>query len=135
LDLKLARGFEVVVIQTWNTERVLLNAQGAEFTHVDEGGLVSFYDPTKNTGTRSEEFDRELSCNNRVAELLAEGYSVVTEAEFESILDNAPLPVLPEPPAGMIPGTFAYTAWFMAQSGMMTGDEADRWKDQMKDGY
>jgi hypothetical protein len=32
------------------------------------------------------------------------------------------------------PGTYAFTAWMMAKSGMMTGDEADRWKDDMKEG-
>lgn len=32
------------------------------------------------------------------------------------------------------PGTYAYTAWLMASSGMMSGDEADRWKDDMKEG-
>jgi hypothetical protein len=31
------------------------------------------------------------------------------------------------------PGTFAYRAWVMAKSGAMTGDEADAWKDRMKD--
>ena len=31
------------------------------------------------------------------------------------------------------PGTFAYTAWTMAKSGLMTGEEADEWKDRMKD--
>jgi hypothetical protein len=32
-----------------------------------------------------------------------------------------------------IPGTYAFTARLLAQSGMMTGEEADRWKDEMKD--
>jgi hypothetical protein len=35
--------------------------------------------------------------------------------------------------AGPPPGTYAYTAWLMAQSGIMDGDEADRWKDEMKE--
>ena len=36
-------------------------------------------------------------------------------------------------PDGPQPGTYAYTARILAQSGLMTGDEADAWKDQMKD--
>lgn len=31
-------------------------------------------------------------------------------------------------------GTFVFTARMMAEMGMMTGDEADRWKDEMKEG-
>lgn len=31
------------------------------------------------------------------------------------------------------PGTYAYRAWMMAKSGAMSGDEADAWKDRMKD--
>lgn len=31
------------------------------------------------------------------------------------------------------PGTFAFTARLLAQSGLMSGDEADEWKDRMKD--
>jgi hypothetical protein len=34
---------------------------------------------------------------------------------------------------GPIPGTYAFTARLLAQSGLMTGEEADAWKDQMKD--
>ncbi len=33
-----------------------------------------------------------------------------------------------------MPGTYAFTARLLAQSGIMTGDEADAWKDMMKDG-
>ena len=32
-----------------------------------------------------------------------------------------------------LPGTYASIARMLADSGMMTGDEADRWKDEMKD--
>lgn len=32
------------------------------------------------------------------------------------------------------PGTFAHTARFLAASGLMTGDEADAWKNEMKEG-
>lgn len=32
-----------------------------------------------------------------------------------------------------IPGTYAFTARLLAQCGIMTGDEADQWKDEMKD--
>lgn len=32
------------------------------------------------------------------------------------------------------PGTYAYTARLLAQSGLMSGEEADRWKDEMKEG-
>ena len=35
---------------------------------------------------------------------------------------------------GPEPGTYAYTARFLAASGIMDGDEADRWKDEMKEG-
>ena len=35
--------------------------------------------------------------------------------------------------AGPPVGTYAHTAWAMAQSGM-DPDEADRWKDEMKEG-
>lgn len=31
------------------------------------------------------------------------------------------------------PGTLAFTAMLLADSGIMTGEEADRWKDEMKD--
>jgi hypothetical protein len=34
---------------------------------------------------------------------------------------------------GPPPGTWASIAWEMAKSGLMTGDEADRWKDEMKE--
>ena len=44
----------------------------------------------------------------------------------ESSKQEQPLP-------GPQPGTYAYTARILAQSGLMTGDEADAWKDQMKD--
>lgn len=36
-------------------------------------------------------------------------------------------------PTQPIPGTLAFTARAMAMSGLMTGDEADAWKDRMKD--
>lgn len=32
-----------------------------------------------------------------------------------------------------LPGTYAATARFLAESGIMTGEEADAWKDRMKD--
>lgn len=35
--------------------------------------------------------------------------------------------------AGPPVGTYAHTAWLMAQCGIMDGDEADRWKDEMKE--
>lgn len=31
------------------------------------------------------------------------------------------------------PGTYAYTARFLANAGLMSGDEADAWKDEMKE--
>jgi hypothetical protein len=34
---------------------------------------------------------------------------------------------------GPLPGTLAFTARLLAQSGLMTGEEADDWKDMMKD--
>jgi hypothetical protein len=46
--------------------------------------------------------------------------------EKETSKKETPLP-------GPQPGTYAYTARILAQSGLMTGDEADRWKDEMKD--
>ena len=33
------------------------------------------------------------------------------------------------------PGSYAYTARFMAQSGIMSGDEADEWKESMKERF
>lgn len=39
-----------------------------------------------------------------------------------------------ELPRGPMPGTYAFTARLLAESGIMTGDEADAWKDMMKDG-
>lgn len=38
-----------------------------------------------------------------------------------------------EPSQGPKPGTYAYTARMMAESGIMSGEEADAWKDRMKD--
>jgi len=35
---------------------------------------------------------------------------------------------------GPIPGTYAYTARILADLGIMSGEEADDWKDRMKDG-
>lgn len=35
---------------------------------------------------------------------------------------------------GPQPGTYAFTARMMVEGGFMSGDEADRWKDEMKDG-
>lgn len=32
------------------------------------------------------------------------------------------------------PGTYAFTSRVMVDLGLMSGDEADRWKDEMKDG-
>ena len=37
-------------------------------------------------------------------------------------------------PRGPMPGTYAHTARMLAESGTMTGDEADAWKDMMKEG-
>lgn len=34
---------------------------------------------------------------------------------------------------GPLPGTLAFTARLLARAGIMTGDEADDWKDRMKD--
>jgi hypothetical protein len=34
---------------------------------------------------------------------------------------------------GPLPGTYAYTARCLVEMGIMDGDEADRWKDEMKD--
>lgn len=39
----------------------------------------------------------------------------------------------PEQDRGPIPGTYAFTARLLAESGFMSGDEADEWKDMMKD--
>lgn len=39
-----------------------------------------------------------------------------------------------KPSDGPQPGTYAYTAKLLAQSGLMSGEEADAWKDQMKEG-
>lgn len=33
-----------------------------------------------------------------------------------------------------LPGTYAFTARLLAELGIMSGDEADEWKDAMKDG-
>lgn len=35
--------------------------------------------------------------------------------------------------AGPEPGTYAYTARALVELGIMSGDEADQWKDEMKD--
>lgn len=43
------------------------------------------------------------------------------EAHKEAMMNEPPI------------GTYAATARMLAQCGIMTGDEADRWKDQMKD--
>jgi hypothetical protein len=43
-----------------------------------------------------------------------------------------PDPDLDGPYKGPPVGTYAYTAWLMAQSGM-DPDEADAWKDEMKE--
>lgn len=32
------------------------------------------------------------------------------------------------------PGTYAFTARLLAEAGLMSGEEADEWKDMMKDG-
>lgn len=32
-----------------------------------------------------------------------------------------------------MPGTFAFTARLLAQSGLMSGEEADEWKEAMKE--
>ena len=34
---------------------------------------------------------------------------------------------------GPLPGTYAYTARLLVECGLMDGDEADAWKDEMKD--
>jgi len=46
-----------------------------------------------------------------------------------------PDPIHDEEYKGPPVGTYAYTAWLMARCGIMDGDEADRWKDEMKEGY
>ena len=61
------------------------------------------------------------------------GFNEVTEAVAEVMMMTAQLPPMPPMPEGLVPGTYAYTAWTMAQSGLMTGDEADAWKDEMKE--
>lgn len=40
----------------------------------------------------------------------------------------------PRPRVEPEPGTYAYTARFLAASGLMTGEEADAWKDAAKEG-
>lgn len=40
----------------------------------------------------------------------------------------APIPTRPQP------GTYAFTSRILVDLGIMSGDEADRWKDEMKDG-
>lgn len=39
----------------------------------------------------------------------------------------------PAIPTGPMPGTLAWTAKMMVEIGVMTGEEADAWKDEMKD--
>jgi hypothetical protein len=44
--------------------------------------------------------------------------------------EDAGVEVISGPPVG----TYAFTARMMAELGIMSGDEADQWKDAMKDG-
>ncbi|MEE8473557.1 MAG: hypothetical protein V3S82_10360 [Dehalococcoidia bacterium] len=88
----------------------------------------------------SREADAEecLALEEDVDRLDAEQAEVAHEAEMIDLADNYPTlddvegklqdAVRPQP------GTFADTARLMVQLGVMTGDEADTWKDDMKDG-
>ena len=103
--------------------------------HTTEGSVFKTYD-LKTTRSTEQRFETVAEGEQRLFDLVEyEGFRPVTESEASDLMLNCPMDPLPEPPAGMMPGTYAYTAWFMAQTGMMTGDEADQWKDQMKDGY
>lgn len=104
--------------------------------HVTEGGLFRTIDLKGFSGLADAEqhIDTATAAEQRLIDLVEyEGFREVTEAEAQHLMETCPQDPLPEPPAGMMPGTYAYTAWLMAKTGMMTGDEADRWKDQMKD--
>lgn len=71
-----------------------------------------------------------------IAAMLRGGWVEVNEAEVEQLMDiGAELYVLPEPPAGRVPGTLAYSAWLMVEAGLMNGDEADQWKATMQDNF
>lgn len=77
---------------------------------------------------------------NTIAEGVAEfnrlsnGGELVSEEQADEITMTAPLAPLPPMPAGMVEGTHAHSAWMMFVTGVMDGDEADQWKDDMKDG-
>lgn len=105
--------------------------------HVTEGGLFRTINLKGFSGLADAEqrFDTVAAAEQRLFELVEyEGYRPVTEEEAQNLITNAPQPELPEPPKGMQPGTLAYSAWFFAVTGIMTGEEADQWKDQMKEG-
>jgi hypothetical protein len=48
-------------------------------------------------------------------------------ALYDFMQPPAPIPLRPQP------GTYAFTSRVMVDLGLMSGDEADRWKDEMKD--
>ena len=73
----------------------------------------------ENLSTRALCFDSEEAAQ-AAADADPDGDSLMVE-EIEA-----------EPYAGPPVGTYAQTAWLMAQSGM-DPDEADRWKDEMKE--
>jgi hypothetical protein len=106
--------------------------------YTSEGGTFRTINLKGFTGLSDAEqiCDTVAEAEQRLTALIEyEGYRPVTEAEAQDLITNCPQDPLPEPPAGMVPGTLAYSAWLFAQTGLMTGDEADEWKDRMKDGY
>src|SRR5882672_2969824 len=106
---------------------------GTEGKHTVEGGLFSTYE-LKSCKDTKKSYDTVSESEAAVFTLIEfMGYREVTQDEATKIMENTE-PELPAMPEGMIPGTYAYTAWLMASTGMMSGDEADAWKDQMKDG-
>jgi hypothetical protein len=80
--------------------------------------------------TTCEEFTRESTePDAEEYDCPACGEDTVMGAEQALLVGAFDISAPNEPPIG----SWAATARMMAQSGVMTGEEADRWKDEMKD--
>jgi hypothetical protein len=127
-------GKTLIHITMYFYERELLNDVGQLYTDCVQGGsvYVAVKDGVLQQG-HCTPFDSLDAAEDYVARLT--GFRDITDGEAEALMMSAELPPLPPMPAGMVPGTLAHTAWLMVQTGCLTGDEADCWKDEMKDSY
>jgi hypothetical protein len=66
---------------------------------------------------------QQVECNDEDGH---DGFACTCSSQLEKVLEVART----SPP----PGSWAETARMLADAGFMTGDEADAWKDQMKEG-